>query len=219
MEFPDARLLIFAKAPIPGQVKTRLIPALGAYYCAVLQRQLSKHILTLATHARLCPVEMWCDPDTHHPFFKYCRSRFGVSLRRQVGSDLGRRMYKALTITLRQAKSAVLIGTDCPGLTITDLYEALAALSTGTDVVISPAEDGGYVLIGMRRCSARLFSGIPWGRGQVLQKTRTRLQMLNWQGRELPSRWDVDRPQDLKRLKEEYPTILLPALWASISLE
>lgn len=216
MEFPDARLLVFAKAPIPGRVKTRLISALGAYRCAILQRQLSEHILALIVHARLCPIEIWCDPDTHHPFFKHCHSKFGVTLRRQRGSDLGRRMYTALATTLRQAKNVVLIGTDCPGITTEDLHEAFIALSTDTDVVISPAEDGGYVLIGMRRCSSRLFSGITWGGGQVLQQTRARLQMLNWRGRELAYRWDVDRPQDLKRLAEEYPNILSSVLRANM---
>lgn len=208
MEFPDARLLVFAKAPVPGQVKTRLIPALGACRSAVLQRQLSEHTLTLVSHAKLCPVEMWCHPDTHHPFFKRCRSKFGVILRQQLGPGLGMRMYHALAVTLQQARCAVLIGTDCPGITVEDLHEALAALSTEADVVIGPAEDGGYVLIGMRRCSFQLFSGITWGGDQVLQQTRVRLGALNWWKRELASRWDVDRPQDLARLRQEYPGLL-----------
>lgn len=216
MEFPAARLLVFAKAPVPGRVKTRLIPALGAYHSAALQRQLSEHTLALATHARLCPVEMWCDPDTHHPFFKRCHRRFGVILRQQRGPDLGVRMYRALAATLRHARYAVLIGTDCPGMTAEDLYEALIALSTEADVVIGPAEDGGYVLIGVRRCSLRLFSGIAWGGDQVLRQTRSRLQTLNWRRRELTSRWDVDRPQDLERLKREYPGLLSQALWAGM---
>lgn len=208
MEFSDARLLVFTKAPVPGRVKTRLIPALGAYRSAVLQRQLSEHTLAFATHARLCPVEMWCDPDTHHPFFKHCRNRFGIILRQQRGSDLGARMHQALAATLRHTRYAVLIGTDCPGMTAEDLHEALIALSTGADVVIGPAEDGGYVLIGVRRCSLRLFSGITWGGDQVLRQTRSRVQTLNWRRQELTSRWDVDRPQDLKRLRQEYPGLL-----------
>jgi glycosyltransferase A (GT-A) superfamily protein (DUF2064 family) len=114
-------------------------------------------------------------------------------------------MGRALMVTLRQAKSAVIIGTDCPGLTAADLQEAFAALSTGADVILGPAEDGGYVLIGVRRYSYRLFSGISWGSNQVLQQTRARLSMLNWRGRELGPRWDVDRPYDLKRMEQEYP--------------
>lgn len=216
MEFPAARLLVFAKAPVPGRVKTRLIPALGAHHSAALQRQLSEHTLAFATHTRLCPVEMWCDPDTHHPFFKRCRGRFGVILRQQRGPDLGVRMYHALAATLRHARYAVLIGTDCPGMAVEDLHEALTALSTDADVVIGPAEDGGYVLIGVRRCSLRLFSGIAWGGDQVLRQTRSRLQTLNWQGRELAFRWDVDRPQDLERLRQEYPGLLSRALWAGM---
>lgn len=216
MEFPDARLLVFAKAPIPGRVKTRLIPVLGSRRSAALQQQLSEHTLALATRAKLCPVEMWCDPDTHHPFFKHCRNRFGVTLRQQQGADLGKRMHGAIAATLQQAKGAVLIGTDCPGITAENLREALATLTGGADVVIGPAEDGGYVLIGMRRCSPWLFLGMPWGGEQVLQRTRARLQGLNWQGRELMPCWDVDCPQDLERLKQEYPGILSSALQTDI---
>lgn len=208
MEFPDVRLLIFAKAPVPGRAKTRLIPALGAHRAALLQWRLAEHTLAMATEAKLCPVDLWCDPDTRHPFFARCQRRFGVPLRSQQGTDLGRRMHGALTVALRQAKSAVLIGTDCPGLSSKDLYEALTALAAGVDVVLGPAEDGGYVLIGVRRCSWQLFSGISWGSDQVLQQTRTRLQRLNWQGRELAPRWDVDRPDDLERMEQIYPGLL-----------
>lgn len=208
MKFPDARLLVFARAPVPGRVKTRLLPAIGGYRAAVLQWQLGEHILRLATEAKLCPIELWCDPDTRHPFFVHCRRKFGVSLQAQQGADLGRRMYGALRRALRQAKSVVIIGTDCPSLTIKDLQEAFVALAMGTDVILGPAEDGGYVLIGARRNSRRLFSGIAWGTSQVLQQTRDRLRMLNWQGRELVLRWDVDRPHDLKRMEREYPNIL-----------
>jgi rSAM/selenodomain-associated transferase 1 len=208
MEFPDARLLIFAKAPIPGRVKTRLLPTLGSYRAAALQRQLSEHTLAMATGAKLCPIDLWCEPNTRHPFFVHCRRKFGVSLQAQQGVDLGRRMSGALMIALRQAKSAVIIGTDCPGLTAEDLQETFVALSVSADVVLGPAEDGGYVLIGVRRYSRRLFSGISWGSNQVLQQTRARLRMLNWRGGELVPRWDVDRPYDLKRMEQEYPTIL-----------
>lgn len=213
MEFPDARLLIFAKAPVPGRAKTRLIPALGVYRAAALQRQLGEYTLTRATEARLCPVELWCAPDTRHPFFAHCRRKFGISLQAQQGADLGRRMQGALAVALRQAKSVVLIGTDCPGLTAEDLYDALAALTTGADVVLGPAEDGGYVLIGVRRCSRRLFSGISWGSPHVLGQTRARLQMLNWRGKELAPRWDVDRPCDLRRMEQDYPGVLTGFPW------
>jgi uncharacterized protein len=203
MKFPEARLLIFTKAPIPGRVKTRLFPVLGPYRAARLQKCLSEYTVGMAAQAELCPIEVWCEPDMAHPFFGYCRRKFGVSLRQQQGADLGRRMYEALNAALRQAKSAVLIGTDCPILTAKDLEEAFTALAAGIDAVVGPAEDGGYILIGGCRTSRRLFSGIAWGSNRVLQQTRARLQILNWRGWELEPRWDVDRPQDLKRLEQE----------------
>ena len=91
-------------------------------------------------------------------------------------------MYGALMITLRYAKSAVIIGTDCSGITVEDLQETFTALSAYTDVILDSAEDGCYVLIGARRYSRGLFFGILWGSNQVLQQARDCLLMFNWRG-------------------------------------
>ncbi len=201
MLYPDARLLIFAKAPEAGTVKTRLIPVLGAQGAADLQRSLILHQLQQATALPLCPVELWVAPDTSHAFFRHCSEQFGAALRRQEGRDLGERMAHAIDHGLRSAKFVLLIGTDCPTLSAERLDEALAALEAGSDAVFIPAEDGGYVAVGMRQSEPEVFTDIPWGGPDVMARTRERLKScrLNWL--ELEPLWDVDRPEDLARLE------------------
>ncbi|MEO6696755.1 MAG: TIGR04282 family arsenosugar biosynthesis glycosyltransferase [Gammaproteobacteria bacterium] len=195
----DACIMVFAKTPVAGTVKTRLIPALGAQGAATLHATLTRHSIATAVEARLCPVELWCSPDANHPFFARCRKDYGVTLRQQQGDDLGGRMSKAFDTVLQQCSYAVIIGTDCPTLTIQDLRTALTALHEGFDAVIGPAEDGGYVLIGLRRSDPSLFEDIAWGGGEVLAVTRERLKRLQWRWHELAPHWDVDRPEDLER--------------------
>jgi hypothetical protein len=94
----------------------------------------------------------------------------------------------------------VLVGTDCPALTADYLAQAFALLDGGADAVVGPAEDGGYILIGLRRTDKRLFDGVAWGTASVLDETRARLAALGWSWQELETLWDVDRPEDLERL-------------------
>jgi uncharacterized protein len=194
-------VMVFAKAP--GEAKTRLIPALGAAGAAALHRRLVLHCLRAAGDSRLGPVELWCAPDTSDPFFRECERRFGVSLRGQGEGDLGARMQRAFESALAHAARAILVGSDIPALSAQYLRDAERALAGGDDVVIGPAEDGGYVLVGLSRCDPELFRGIPWGGPKVLPETRRRIAALGWRLHELPALWDVDRPEDLGRLPQE----------------
>ena len=200
----NACIIIFAKAPEVGKVKTRLIPALGAQDAANLHEKLLRHTLATATAAQLCPVQLWYTPSLlsqPHPFFARCQSDFPVSLHEQCGNDLGERMHHALTTALQKYAYAVVIGADCPVLTAPYLHQALEALQQGAHIVLGPAEDGGSVLIGARQSHPDLFSGVAWGTGSVLNETRGRLRDLAWQWQELAELWDVDRPEDLSRLE------------------
>lgn len=197
MEFPEARILVFAKAPVPGQTKTRLIPALGAEGASALHEKLVRHTLTTATQANLAPVELWCSGDLDHPFFSSCLQHFPLTLKPQHGADLGERMGNTFSDTLMHSPYALLIGTDTPSLGKDDLRDALMNLKAGYECVLNPAEDGGYVLIGLRRMDVQLFSDIVWGRESVLHETRKRLQRLGWRWRENRSHRDIDRPDDL----------------------
>ena len=203
MEFPHAQIMVFAKAPIPGAAKTRLIPRLGKTGAAALHERLVGHCIANAVKADLCPVRLWCFPLMQHRFFEACRASFGVMLRLQRGNDLGERMAYGFRKTLETCSYALIIGSDCPSLTQQDLHEALTALEQGHDAVLGPTEDGGYALIGLRRVEPSLFEDIIWGRDDVLEVTRERLQQLQWRWHELPLRWDVDRPEDVERALTE----------------
>jgi uncharacterized protein len=191
-------LIVFARAPLPGRVKTRLIRALGAAGAASLSLELLERALATACAARCGSVELHCAPHARHPVFRRLARRYGIRLRAQAGDDLGARMHRALE---GSGRPAVLIGSDCPELRAGDLRAAARALAEGADAVIAPAEDGGYALIGLRRASPVLFDGVGWGGPAVLGETRARLARLGWSWRELRTLWDVDRPADLARLR------------------
>lgn len=194
--YPDARILVFAKAPVPGEVKTRLIPALGAPAAAELHARLARRTIETALSAHVAPVELWCSPDDAHPFFR----SFALPRRIQHGRNLGTRMAHAFDVTLAESHFAILIGTDCPALSGEYLRAAAEHLAQGEDAVLGPAEDGGYVLIGLRRHDPRLFEDVRWGTAQVLDATRARLEERGFRWHELPCLWDVDRVEDLQRL-------------------
>jgi rSAM/selenodomain-associated transferase 1 len=205
MNRADEALLVFAKAPVAGEVKTRLIPTLGAQAAAQLQARLLHHALRVARAAHPGRLELWCAPDCAHPFLRQCAVRFAAELEVQVGSDVGERMAHALRRHLGERRSAVLIGSDCPSLEPDDVRAAFRALRSGRDAVFSPTEDGGYALIGLSRFEASLFEGVSWSTPHVMAQTRERMVRLRWRWQELAMRWDIDRPEDWARLKREAP--------------
>ena len=198
----NALTIVFAKAPRAGEVKTRLIPLLGADGAAALHRQLTHRTLVTATNAGLGPVELHAAPTVDDPFLQDCAKRFGIALMPQRGENLGQRMGNAFDEALARHGRVLLIGTDCPVLTPRYLRDAQAALAIN-DAVLIPAEDGGYALIGLTRCDDRLFDGIAWGGDTVLAATRERLRALRWRWHELEPLWDIDRPEDYRRWSEQ----------------
>jgi rSAM/selenodomain-associated transferase 1 len=175
-------VLVFARAARPGQVKTRLIPLLGAHGAARLHARLVERALATARAARLGAATLW-------------------STRRQRGADLGACMHHAFVHGLRRAPRVILMGADAPALQPQHLRQAARWLAGGADAVFAPAEDGGYALVALRRVAPRLFEGIGWGGSDVMAQTRARLVALGWRWRELPTVWDVDRPEDVARLR------------------
>jgi uncharacterized protein len=191
-------LAILAKAPVPGAVKTRLIPALGAECAAALHAQLIERTVDTACAAEVGPVTLWVTPAGPHPCSTALAARFAIALAAQPEGDLGARMLAACEAT---PGPVIVIGTDCPAMTPSHLREAADVLRAGNDVVVIPAEDGGYVLIGSRRPQPRLFEGMTWSTDQVMAYTRQRLAQHDLTWRELATLWDVDRPEDLARLR------------------
>jgi uncharacterized protein len=198
--YPDARVLIFTKAPIPGQVKTRLIPTLGASGAAELAQELLECLVRRLSIARLAPLELWCSPDPDHALFQGLVRSCGVELHLQQGEDLGARLGHAADDALSRARSVLLIGADIPELDAVYCGLALAALERA-ESVIGPAEDGGYVLLGLKAPAPSLFRHMPWGGNRVGALTRRRIDRLGWRCEELPTLWDLDRPDDLARYR------------------
>ena len=192
-------IAVLAKAPVAGVAKTRLIPALGAEGAAALAERLIVRAVATACLAEVGPVTLWAAPDDSHPVFGTMRKTFAVAVKRQPDSGLGGRMHTAVTMA---DGPALVIGTDCPAFTADNLRAAAAALRTHP-AVITPAEDGGYVLIGLRRPQAAVFGGMKWGTSTVMAETRVRLQSLGLEWHELPTLWDVDRPEDLHLMRRE----------------
>lgn len=201
MRFPRARILIFAKAPEAGSVKTRLIPVLDAAGAADLYRRLLRSTIHWVQAAEIAPLICWCSPDAEHQDFQLLSRDYGIGLEAQMGQDLGMRMEHAANCHLAAGDPVVLIGGDCPVLRAEHLLLTLNWLKSGCDAVVGPAEDGGYVLLGLNKTSPELFRGIAWGSDSVLDETRNRLQGLGWQWRELEPLWDLDRPADLDRFR------------------
>lgn len=195
---PRASIAIMAKAPVPGQTKTRLIPLLGEIGAARLQGWLIERAVSTAVAADLGPVMLWCAGPLDHPEFQQPFEAGKVLLHSQPEGDLGARMFAAAEGGGSPA-GVLVIGTDCPVLTPVLLRVASSALREH-DAVIVPAEDGGYVLIGMRRPVPQLFAGIEWGTEHVMAQTRERLIDLGWSWTEPVTLWDVDRPDDYERL-------------------
>ena len=196
----QAAVAVLAKAPVAGLAKTRLAPALGLAGAARAQRRFALDTLQCARAAALGSIALWCAPDTQHRFFRAVRSQVDTCVAQPTG-DLGTRMGLAFQSHFAQQLLVpmLLVGTDCPALAPGHLQQAAQALQD-YDVVLIPAEDGGYVLIGMRRWIPQAFEGIPWSTGQVLLQTRQQLQACGASWVELDALWDVDEPADWERL-------------------
>jgi len=207
------RILLLAKAPDPGMVKTRLIPALGTDGAAELQARLIRHALDRILRPQMPETELWCTPDAGHTFFRELAGRHSVCLRDQTGGDLGERMLFAVRDGLSRADYVILMGTDSPELTPGRIRLAAELLASGLDAVLGPAEDGGYVLLGLSRLREGLFRDMSWGTDRVLEETRRRLAGCNFFWEELPSCGDLDRPEDLRRLQGSQDPSIRNLLW------
>ncbi|MGE0521649.1 MAG: TIGR04282 family arsenosugar biosynthesis glycosyltransferase [Variibacter sp.] len=201
---PDAidqvGVAVFAKAPVAGFAKTRLIPALGTQGAADLQSLLINLTLRLVHDSPLRPISLWCAPDRSHEVFHRMEERYGLDLHDQAGDDLGSRMRRAFEVLTRH-RSLLLIGTDCPAMTPAHLVRCARALRDGADAAFVPAEDGGYALIGLRKAVPQLFDKISWGTESVMEQTRARLQSLQLRHFETAALWDVDTPADYERAR------------------
>lgn len=188
----NTALIVFARPPVYGQVKTRLAASLGDDRALAVYQQLLMHTFQLLEKwpgkrylfhaAEEIPSPYWPDIDLTH--------------RLQSGKDLGQRMQMAFEEVLAEHSQALIIGTDCPGLQVFHLQEAARQLAR-YDLVLGPAADGGYYLLGLKQSAPSLFTGMPWSTDRVAALTLNRAEALNWRCHELPVLRDVDTEQDL----------------------
>jgi rSAM/selenodomain-associated transferase 1 len=199
----DTHIIIFAKAPLPGFAKTRLIPALGQSGAAKLAQHLFYHSIDQAINAQLGTVELCVTPGLEDVCWQDFPLPKDLIISEQGEGDLGARMARATQRALKAHRSVLLIGTDCPGLTASMLNDA-AALLNQHDACLIPVSDGGYALLGLRHFDETLFSHIPWSTAEVAALTRARLHALNWSLAELAELHDIDEPGDLYYLPSHF---------------
>ena len=192
-----AVLAIFLKAPRRGAVKTRLIPALGAAAAARLYRALAEAVVAATRpgpdgYDRLfffTPAEARAEMEAWFP---------GQAWIAQEGADLGARMSSAFDVAFRRGAGRVaIVGSDVPGLSRDDVGLALASLADH-DLVLGPARDGGYYLIGLRQRLPALFEGVAWGTGSVFAATLETAAALGLSVRVLEERRDIDTLEDVR---------------------
>jgi len=212
--FPSARVGVFAREPVVGRVKTRLIPELGAERALDLYKAMTTRLMSICMSSELAGIELWVSSNPSQEYFLSICKKQNIYL--QTAGDLGGKMNSAIAAMLSRegVDQALLLGTDCPSIDTEYLHLALSSLAelereaTNEDgsgksppaVVLGPAEDGGYVLIAMNRELPGAFQGIEWGSDEVLAKTLAYLQDNGIKYRLLPVLWDVDRPEDLQKL-------------------
>lgn len=197
--YPASRILIFAKAPQPGRVKTRLAKAIGEDEAAQVSTLWLETLVRRLAGARLAPLELWVSPTTEHPLFRQLADSTGIELHAQPSGNLGQRMHQVMLHTLAWYRQAVLIGSDCPVMPVDYVDRALQAMERGIDSVIGPAEDGGYVLLGLRQVIPALFADIPWSTDRVMRTTRRQLIRAGRHWAELETLWDIDSLEDYQR--------------------
>jgi len=191
------RLAVFARIPAPGRVKTRLSPAIPPALSARLYLAMLADALEGAMSADPGHVSVFWASAGDPPAGLSLPE--GVAVRHQQGADLGERLSSAFAELLAgPGDRAVVMGSDCPDLGPAVLGEAFAALGD-RDLVLGPARDGGYYLIGLRRPAARLFEGVSWGTDQVLAQTLERAERLGLEVARLAALDDIDSPEDLVR--------------------
>ncbi|HXG29113.1 MAG TPA: TIGR04282 family arsenosugar biosynthesis glycosyltransferase [Nevskiales bacterium] len=200
------RVLVFAKAPQPGVVKTRLIPALGPEGAARLAQRMLTHTVQQALASAVGDVVLCTSPAPTHPAWQ---DALPAALAQQLcwvdqgAGDLGERLWRMAEHHAAAGHALLFIGTDCPALDAAALHAVVQGLHTH-DAVLVPSTDGGYVALGVREPHPRLFADMPWSTPEVAAVTRARMAALGWHWAEAPALTDIDEPEHLAAL---------PAAW------
>jgi len=201
-------LVIFAKQPIPGQVKTRLQAACSPDQAARLAETMIEITVYQACKVWPGPVRLCCTPDSRHEVFRHLAETTRIQLSDQVGKDLGTRMLNAITASVKRCGSAAILGTDvphCPGAILVDAYQVLLQGRP----VIGPSKDGGYYLIGLTESVPELFEGIVWSGERVFDDTLMHARMIDMTLDRLPVLCDLDTWQDILDVIQDHADLKL----------
>lgn len=191
------RIIILAKAPVPGKVKTRLLTHYTAIQAADLHKQMVRVVLKKAQS--VCNDIWFAVDNPNHPFCLACSNQASIKLYGQSDGDLGERLTDLLKQSMAtDAQHILFLGTDSPHISPDRYIEAQRQLET-YDVVIGAVEDGGYDLIAVKEFVPQIFSGIDWGTKYVLKETLSIINSLGLSVKVLDVSFDLDRPQDLER--------------------
>lgn len=195
-------LIIFAKAPVKGKVKTRLQKNLSQTKALKLYKEFLLQAVSIAEKVKDCKKIIACYPDENHPYFKTLAKRFGFYLIKQYGKDLGERMESAFTELLNDGyKKVIIIGCDSPSLPKEYIDDAFIALDKKS-LVVGPSCDGGYYLIGVKGAAPPIFKNMKWGTKDVLKETLKRMPKKQlFSIYLLPFWYDIDTIEDLQFLK------------------
>lgn len=199
-------LALFARQPVAGQAKTRLQPDYTPARAAEIAAYLIRATAELAVSSWPGDVCLYGAPDAEHPLFRELARDLGIQLAAQRGADLGERMLNALREGLKHRIAAAILGCDVPHCSGGILDEANHWLAQGYNV-IGPTEDGGYYFIGLTRAYPELFTDIPWGTSNVLERTLERAATLGVEFERLPSLRDIDTAADLRRVSQDFPPL------------
>lgn len=194
----EGALIVFARAPRPGRVKTRLAATLGTMQATEIYAGLLDHALTLAPRGYFATRYLFCAAADEQGYFADRLAPDGWRVRVQRGADLGARMFNAFASILGESRFAVLMGSDIADSTAADLGQAVAVLAAGNDqAVLAPVADGGYWLLGLPRVRRAYFTDITWGGERVAASTQARLQRDGLSVHRLEERHDIDVADDV----------------------
>lgn len=204
-----AHIAVFARAPIEGRVKTRLIPAYGARGATAIYRYLAEQTLVAVRDA--CAVmnataSLWIADarEVTHPTCIGWSSAYGFPIYAQVEGDLGERMFRCLEALSAEHGSVSILGTDCPIITGQAIEKTISQIDSIRPWSLIPVEDGGYVLIATRSASRVPFTDVTWSTSIVMETTRDRFRAAGIGWTESPMLWDIDEPADVERaIREE----------------
>lgn len=213
------RVAVLARSPEFGRVKTRLARQMGPEKALKLHKAMLELMCSRLSRWAPGAVTLWVDDHPEHPFVADLAARFDLPVRVQCTGNLGARITFALKTELTGADAALVVGADCVGLTQGDLQDASRALTSGSDLAVGPASDGGYYLLGLGRPYPTLFANVNWGTETVFRQTIDKASALGLRVAELTTRPDIDRLEDLELLDQQTLDLLGLGSWLSCRRE